>query len=274
MTISLIYAYWPNQPFGVTWCDLPWAVRSAGLATALTDAGHKVLETYLRSEDPGETELAGGFALSRDIAFEVRKAVSEGELPIILCGSCTIAAVGAIAGLAEHTPGIAWFDAHPDLHTAQTTTSGLFEGMALATATGHAWAAMTQQTCGLRPAELAHTALYGARDIDEAERALIEAEGVPIAREVGALNDRLAGTSATYAHLDMDVHDGLRLRTNAFAVDKGPKEIDVHDALVALDRLAVLAVTGLDPQAPDAEKGALVAIQHLLAVAETWKPLT
>jgi hypothetical protein len=29
MKVTLIYAYWPNQPGGATWCDLPWALREA-----------------------------------------------------------------------------------------------------------------------------------------------------------------------------------------------------------------------------------------------------
>lgn len=44
MNVTLIYAYWPNQPFGVTWCDLPWALRDAGLPKRLHEAGHEVRE--------------------------------------------------------------------------------------------------------------------------------------------------------------------------------------------------------------------------------------
>ena len=42
MTVCLIYAYWPNRPFGMNWCDLPLALREAGLPEQLHKAQHHV----------------------------------------------------------------------------------------------------------------------------------------------------------------------------------------------------------------------------------------
>ena len=74
MKISLIYAYWPNQPGGVTWCDLPWALRDKGLPKKLNAAGHEVLETILMAEEPFAEELPAGLRLAGDIADAVREA--------------------------------------------------------------------------------------------------------------------------------------------------------------------------------------------------------
>ena len=270
-TIALIYAYWPNQPFEVSWCDLPWALRNAGLPKTLKDAGFDVVESFLRPEDPGAEELRGGFMLAREIAEEVDKAREAGELPVILCGSCTVAAIGAIAGLGGEETGIAWLDAHPDLNTPDTTLSGLFEGMALAVATGLAWKDMARKLTGLEPAALANVALFGARDIEEGEQRLIDANKIPIATSAAAINQQLAKTDQTYVHLDMDVHDELAVRANAFAVPGGPSIEDVRETLSGLSKVCALAITGLDPAAEDADKACQIATTHIKTVATQWK---
>jgi arginase len=271
MTISLIYAYWPNQPFGLTWCDLPWALRDAGLPKRLADAGHDVLETVAMSEDAAPEEIRSGFELAGQIATDVAKAKAEGELPIILCGSCAIAALAGVSGLGGGPDvGIAWFDAHPDLNTPATTTSGLLEGMALAVATGHAWQALATTSVPFAPASLNRTALFGTRDIDPSEKELIDRHSVPIATNAAGINARFHPAGPTYVHLDMDVHDAITVRTNRFAIAGGPDVATVRSALTSIERVGAIAVTGLDPAAPDGRKAADIAIDHLLAIADAF----
>jgi len=269
MTVSLIYAYWPNQPFGATWCDLPWALRDAGLPKRLADASHEVLETVAMSEAAFPEETRSGFDLAGQIAADVAKARAEGELPVILCGSCTVAALAGVAGLGGgEDVGIAWFDAHPNLNTPDTSTSGLLEGMALAIATGQAWNKLATSCAGLAPASLHRTALYGARDIDPPEQRLIDRYQVPIATDASTVNARLHGTATTYVHLDMDVHDAVDVRTTNSAISNGPNVASVRAALTSLERIGAIAVTGLDPAAPDARKATDIAIDHLIAIAD------
>jgi arginase len=268
MKISLIYAYWPNQPAGVTWCDLPWALRDKGLPKKLNAAGHEVLETILVAEEPFAEEFVAGLRLAGDIGDAVREAVDQDELAVILAGSCALAAIGAAAGLGSGAQ-IAWFDAHPDLNTPETTTSGLFEGMALAAATGHAWRAIVERKGRLtEPARLDRAVLFGARDIDEAEVDLIASAGVSHAETGAGLKAHLADAESVYAHLDMDVHDALEVRANSYAVPKGPTIEAVRQALCEIENLKVLAITGLDPAAPDASRAAELAIDHVLSIAE------
>lgn len=266
MKVTLIYAYWPNQPGGVTWCDLPWALRDKGLPKRLHDAGHEVIETILMAEEPTPDDMHAGLGLAAEIAEAVSEAETQDELAVVLAGSCAIAALGAVAGLGADT-GIAWFDAHPDLNTPETSTSGLFEGMALAATTGHAWRAMTQAHAKLtNPASLQNVTLFGARDIEPAEQALIDAHGISIVKAPDELAARLSGHSRVYVHLDMDVHDALTVRANSFAVPNGPDIDTVRAALRAVPNLKCLAITGLDPASPDATKAADIAIDHILAV--------
>ncbi len=267
-TISLIYVYWPNQPFGVTWCDLPWALRDAGLPKRLAAAGHEVLESVVMSEDATPEDLRSGFQLAGQLAGDVAKARAEGELPVILCGSCAIAALGGVAGLGGGADvGIAWFDAHADLNTPETTESGLLEGMALSIATGGAWRHMAQTWGGLQPASLSATALFGVRDLDPAEQALIAAQTIPVATSFGEINTRLAKTATTYLHLDMDVHDAVTVRTNDYAVPGGPTTEQVRSAITSIERLGAVAITGLDPAAEDSKRATQIAVDHILAIA-------
>ena len=267
MKVTLIYAYWPNQPGGVTWCDLPWALRDKGLPKRLHEAGHEVVETMLMAEEPLPEEMRAGLGLAREVSQAVAEAVAQDELAVVLAGSCALAALGAVGGLGADA-GIAWFDAHPDLNSPEASVSGLFEGMALAAASGRAWRAMIAAHAGLEtPAQLERATLFGARDIDAAEQELIDAHGLTVTTKPDALFARLAGVDNVYAHLDMDVHDALSVRANAFAVPGGPDIDTVRAALVGLGNLKCLAITGLDPAAADAEKAADVAIEHVLAVA-------
>ena len=267
MKVTLIYAYWPNQPGGVTWCDLPWALRDKGLPKCLHAAGHEVVETILMAEEPTPEDMHAGLGLAAEISEAVAEAEAQGELAVVLAGSCAIAAIGAVAGLGADT-AIAWFDAHPDLNTPETSTSGLLEGMALAAATGNAWRAMTATHAKLtNPARLANATLFGARDIEPAEQTLLDANAIPVTTNANDLVSRLAGESRAYAHLDMDVHDALTVRTNGFAVPGGPNVDVVRNALTAIPNLKCFGITGLDPASPDAAQAADIAIEHVLAVA-------
>ncbi len=270
MKLTLIYAYWPNQPYEMTWCDLPWALREAGLPKRLNDEGYEVRESIVSPSEEYPEELRSGFVLAGEIADEIRQARTQGELPVTLCGSCSLAAVANIAALGGEETGVAWLDAHPDLSTPETTTSGLFEGMALAVAAGLAWYGMSREHAKFTtPVSLENVALFGVRDVEAAEQALIDMHGLPIAQSASEMNDHLQrNTKSTYVHLDMDVHDELVVRTNAFAVPDGPSVEKVRQTLSSLNNITALSITGLDPMAADKAKASRIAIEHVLAIAD------
>jgi len=266
--LALIYAYWPSQPFGITWCDLPWAIRNAGLPKTLSDAGHEITETMLMPEDDPPEDLRAGFRIGRDIAAAVQKARAFGELPVVLTGSCSIAAPAVIAGIGGAGTAIAWFDTHPDLHTAETTETGLFEGMALAIATGSAWQAMAQQFLKLEPASLDAAALFGARDIDTAERDIITERGLLVTQDAADLAQHTSAAERVYLHVDMDVHDPSAFAANLYEVPGGPSVDDVRAALTSVDNVAALSITSLDPAVDESGDAVRAAIGHVLAVAD------
>jgi arginase len=265
MRIALIYATWPEGVSGRSWPMMAAAFRDAGAAGRLAAAGHEVRETSL---DVGPTQK-DAFLLAGRIGDAVRAAIGEAALPVVICGSCTVAAVGGVAGLGPEA-GIVWMDAHPDLSTPETTRSGLFEGMALTAATGLCWRGMAKEDAGLVPTDLSHAVLFGARDIDPPEAELIREYNIATVGSGDEAVAQLAARSALYIHLDMDVHDALRLRVNGFAVPGGPAPEDVGRALGTIGRgrpRSALAITGLEPDAPDGERGTSLAIGHILALA-------
>ena len=109
-------------------------------------------------------EVGPSFAVARQIAEKVRHAVSNGAFPLILAGSC-ISCVGTIAGLGMPSPAIIWLDAHGDFNTPETTISGFFDGMALATAVNRRWGKLAATVPVFRPVPERHVALVGAHEL-------------------------------------------------------------------------------------------------------------
>lgn len=139
-------------------------------------------------------------------------------LVLVLEGDCTHA-VGAIGGLAQAqgSPGVVWFDAHGDLNTMETTTSGYLGGMPYAVALGwdlEDW----RLAAGLEPPVRPEAAaLIGASDLDPAEIEALQRHPVlridavemmqpgVTERIQAALRLRAGEVKAWYLHIDLDV---------------------------------------------------------------------
>ncbi|HKG90733.1 MAG TPA: arginase family protein [Gemmatimonadaceae bacterium] len=241
----------------------PGALLQGGLVDGLRAAGHEV--AVWRVEAPGEfrTEVGSAFALARLIAAQVRAASEAGELPLVLAGNCN-SCLGTLAGLGASPPtGVLWLDAHGDFNTPDTTASGFFDGMALATATGRCWPAMTATIDGWSPVPDAHVVHAGARDLDDAERELLADSGVAmveagkLAREgvsaaLGPCLDALARrVRRVYLHVDLDVLDPDDAgRANGYA-PAGGLAVDEAETLVSYVgrrfTIAAAALTAYDP---------------------------
>ncbi len=157
--------------------------------------------------------------IARRTAAAVREALqNEDSFALVLEGDCTHA-VGAIGGLAQArgNAGVVWFDAHGDLNTMQTSTSGFLGGLPYAVALGwdlDDWRLASRLEPPVRPQA---AALIGASDLDPAEVEALKRHpitqvnardmmqpGVP-ERIQAALQPRAREASAWYLHLDLDV---------------------------------------------------------------------
>jgi arginase len=192
-------------------------------------------------------------ALSGAVAEAVAEDVRAGAVPAVVSGDCLVA-LGTIAGLqrAGLEPGVVWFDAHGDVHTLETTTSGYLGGLALRLALG-AHPELLAGPLGLRPVPVERALLVDARDLDPAEVAYLAAGG-PDVCTVDALDAAALPDGPLVLHVDVDVIDAAELPGLLFPAPGGPSTDDVLRAVqrvLATGRVAAVDIAGTWHPAPD-----------------------
>ena len=192
-------------------------------------------------------------------AAVARAASSSASLPLVFSGNChaclgTLSAAGSAAN-------IIWFDAHGDLNTPETSETGYFDGMALATALGWSWTELTKTIPGFAAREERNVLLVGGRDLDVKERARLLTSQVrhlspptlgPFDPDTGfesALTS-LSMQRATYVHLDLDVLDPSELAVNRFSVPGGVSIGWLESALRSVRERCVIAAVGVSAYDP------------------------
>jgi arginase len=212
----------------------PSAVRIAGLGERLTALGCTVIdkgdllspipETRV-ARDPSKRYIKDIARVCQKVYQQTWQSLSVGALPIVIGGDHSVAAgsVGASADFAAAhggSVGVLWIDAHGDMNTPQTTTTGNVHGMPLAALVGTEPAELAQlgtpRSPKLRPETVV---LIGIRNLDEAEKRRIRESGVHvftmkdidrdgIARIMErALAIATAGTTGLHVSFDLDVCD-------------------------------------------------------------------
>ncbi len=249
----------------------PEALLKAGLVDALREAGHTVhVRIAELDEQQWHAEIQSSFELMRMLSTAVRDARQASRFPIVLAGNCNTA-VGTLAGLGAGKTGIAWFDAHADFNTPETTTSGFLDGTALAILTGRCWTQLAATVPGFAAIADNRISLIGARDIDPLEAALLDDSAVTVIapqRLRQELPNVLQAVSEQvdeiYVHLDLDVLDAAVAAANNFAVTGGLTIEDVDFALSRIGksfRITSVALTAYDPEADSHGQAARAAIQ-------------
>ena len=167
----------------------PSAIRYANLKHELEQVGLQVADAgNLRVPIPESTRVQNTrikfekeiFSVCADLSLEVERAARRGTIPVVLGGDHSIA-MGSIVGSARvHRPlGLLWFDAHGDFNTPDSSPSGNVHGMPLASVMGYGSKRFVD-FC--RKAHIApeHCALVGIRDVDRAEKELLNQSGVKV----------------------------------------------------------------------------------------------
>lgn len=220
----------------------PSSLIEAGVDDLLDRAGLDVGVETVEFLAPGQHEIGAVVEVNTVLAGKVRNAQEEGALPIVLAGNCNHC-LGALAGLDANGVGIIWFDAHGDFHTAETSTSGFFDGMCLNIATGGSWVSLARTIPGFDPVRQNNVVLVGVRDLDPGEVRLLEASTVSVCRyetirERGIgptlepeLTVLAARTKSVYVHVDLDVLDPELAVANEFAPPGGLAPEELHEAL-------------------------------------------
>ncbi len=172
----------------------PSALRIAELGPRLAALGHSVVDTGDLRHPVRETCAPGRsqHKYIREIARVCRQlyqtaaaALADDATPVVIGGDHSLA-VGSVAATAasarrrRRALGLLWVDAHGDMNTPSTTTTGNVHGMPLAALLGHEpgeLAGVGDHTPTIRPDRVA---LVGIRSLDQRERDLVRAAGIHV----------------------------------------------------------------------------------------------
>jgi len=197
---------------------------------------------------------------------------AENAEPVLVVGGDCGVALGAIdhASRAHGSDlAVVWFDAHGDLHTPDTSTSGAFGGMVLRAVMGDgAWPLTAEH-----PVADERVVLAGARAFDDAEAAFIEGSGMnALTVERTTADDLVAAVEASgarfvYVHVDLDVLDPARIAGITGPEPFGVESATLVEAIVALKErftLAGASLTGFAPASAEAADDDLGTILRLI----------
>ncbi len=170
----------------------PAAFRTAGLPGTLRELGWAVTDkgdTALPDTSPiphgngairNLAEMAGWTSVLSQAAYE---AATSCDLPIFMGGDHSMAA-GTVSGVARAAAEkdrplfLLWLDAHPDLHTLDSTTSGNLHGTPIAYLSGQpGFDALPPLAAAVDPLNIC---MMGIRSVDPAEKVLIKDLGITV----------------------------------------------------------------------------------------------
>jgi arginase len=211
----------------------PSAVRIAGIGEAIAKLGRQVIDKGNLPAPIAETEDALDrhkkyidpiAAVCRSLHASCLASLEADAVPLVLGGDHSLAA-GSVAASADWIRringkplGLIWVDAHGDMNTPETTTSGNVHGMPLAALLGRE--PLELASIGTVPSVLPqHTVLVGIRNLDENEKGQIRAAGVHVftmkdidRQGIATVAERAielasAGTGGIHVSFDLDVSD-------------------------------------------------------------------
>ena len=173
-----------------------------------------------------------------------RNSPGAGRPVVVASGDC-LTALGTVAGLqaAGADPAIIWFDAHGDVQTPETSSSGYLAGMVLRLLTGYR-PELIASRLGLKPVPENRIVLVGARDLDPPEVTYLDQSQIR-RRQVSDLTVADLPDGPLYVHVDLDVIDGAQLSALRYPTPDGPDAGRVADALSLLLGTGRVAAFGI-----------------------------
>ena len=168
----------------------PDALRTAGIAETLSDLGHTVEDhgnvDCQKSEVPPHSNSAlknlgqtVGWAMALNEAAYA--AANRSDIPIFLGGDHSLS-IGTVPGVARASAErgreqfVLWLDAHPDIHTLETTTSGNLHGTPVGYFTGlSGFDGFYPPLQNAVPVE--NVCMMGIRSVDRSENEMLSAHG-------------------------------------------------------------------------------------------------
>lgn len=260
-----------------------WQGSASSRAMQLIDGAHAIAGDLPRASttvldvplSAGESLGSGVQRLSALLSIRtlVHLELAVHEQPLLLVGGDCGVSVGAIAHVLaqDADTAVVWLDAHPDLHSPDTSPSGAFGGMALRAVLGDGPEGLALTPGAVTPASVV---LAGARSFDDAEAEYVEQQGISALTaadlsEPGALAAAVRATGArrVFVHIDLDVLDPSQISGVTTSQPFGASVADVVASIAALRAempLAGSAITGFSPSSPGAAIDDLGAVLRLI----------
>jgi arginase len=274
----------------------PSAFRIAGLSDQISQLGYAVsdkgdlpspIPETQNAVDPQKKYINEIASVCRNLYDVALRAHEAGAFPLVLGGDHSLATASVAASadyvrtMTSYPLGLIWVDAHGDMNTPQTTTTGNVHGMPLAALLGQEPNELS--SIGSSPSvSPAHTVLVGIRNLDEKEKDKIRAAGVhvftmkDIDREgIATIAERAIalaskGTGGIHVSFDLDACDPSHAPGVGTPVKGGLDYREAHmvmelvadsQRLVALDLVEVNPT--LDIRNTTAEFGTELALSAL-----------
>lgn len=211
----------------------PSAFRIAGLRDRIAALGHTAVDKgdlpapIQETKGPGDERKKYAREIARVCQRLYEKSLAafdDHAMPLVLGGDHSLAA-GSVAAASEFARragkplGLLWIDAHGDMNTPTSSTSGNVHGMPLAALLGPEPSELSR-IGGVSPKVLPqHTVIVGVRSLDRREQDLVRASGVhvftmkdidqagiaSVAERAIALASQ--GTAGIHVSFDIDVCD-------------------------------------------------------------------
>ena len=180
----------------------PDAFRTAGLISTIEALGYSVSDLgnvarppvgVSRHSNPSIHHLSETIGWACALQAAAYKAAQTSHLPIFLGGDHSLS-IGTVPGVARHAAEtgrdqfVLWLDAHPDIHTLKTTTSGNLHGTPVAYFTGQSGFE------GVYPdlrhsVDPAHICMMGIRSVDPAENIHLMENAIDV-HDMRAIDER------------------------------------------------------------------------------------
>jgi len=209
----------------------------------------------------------GSLQLVRD---RVREALDSVERwPLLIGGDCGAELAAVEHAAADGTVAVVWFDAHPDLNTPESSTTGAFGGMVLRTLLGDGVEALVPAV----PLSPGRVVVAGSRSTDDSEEQYLLASGIARvgADELAAPDALLSAIEATgaasvYLHIDLDVLDPAELAGLSDPVPFGVTAAALVQSIKAVKARYPLVGAGITGFSPATEEAAADDLPTILRI--------
>jgi arginase len=233
----------------------------------LPSAHTRTVDVPLEAGDERGTGLAryGSLLLVKERTLEVLSDVTD--VPIVIGGDCGVELAAVEHATASGDVAVVWFDAHPDLNTAESSTTGAFTGMVLRALLGDG------PLGSATPLDPAKVVLAGARMIDDGEHEFL-AESHIASVDVSDLDTpdalvsalRATGATSVYLHIDVDILDPAEFSGKGDPVPFGITPAQLVSLIKAIRTEFTLVGAGITEFAPASPEAATDDLPTILRV--------